>query len=123
MNPILQGVLEAVAPALVAAVIALLSPRLRTWFLYDRSEFEFDYNEGEGNPTWEDLRLTIKMEMVHNDYVTGARFLLNSKEPGENVGDIEVSNKFKKLFDGRFEIKLHSIIRAKMRSASSDATR
>ena len=127
MNPTLQSILEALAPALVTAVIALLSPRIRTWFLYDRSEFDFDYDESEGSPTWdiqwEDLRLTIKVDKVHNEHVTGARFLLNSKEPGETVGVIEVSNKFKKLFDGRFEIKLHSIIRAKMKSASSDTTR
>ena len=127
MNPILQDILKAVAPAIVAAIVAFLSPRIRTWFVYDRSEFDFDYDATEGQPTWdiqwEDLRLTIKVQEVHNDYVSGARFLMNSQEPGEDVGTIKVSNKFRELFDGRFAIKLHSIIRAKMKSTSSNVTR
>jgi hypothetical protein len=115
------------APAVVAAIIALLTPRIRGWFLYNRSEFNFDYNSAEGPPTWdiqwEDLRLTIEVKSVHNDHVKGARFVLNSKQPGQDVGDIAVSNKFQELFDGRFQIKLHSIIRTKIKLGTSGVSR
>ena len=123
MDPILYDIIKAVAPAVIAAILALLSPRIRNWFFYDRTEFDFDYKDDEGSPTWdiqwEDLRLTIQADKVHNDYLEKVRFLVNSKEPGEGPFDVPVSNQFRSYFRGRFQIKLHSVIRTKIRTGVS----
>ena len=123
MNAVLYDVLKAVAPAISAAILALLTPRIRNWFLYDRTEFDFDYEDGEGSPTWdiqwEDLRLTIEAGEIHNDRIDKVRFLLNKLEPGEGPFDIQVSNQFHDYFRGRFQIKLHSVVRTKTRASVS----
>jgi hypothetical protein len=120
---IVTEVLKVVASAITVGLLGLLSRPVRGLLFFRRTEYDFDYDAQDGAATWdiqwEDFRLTIKVEDVHNDHLDKVTFLKNKVKPGEQLDVLKVSDKFHKLFDGDIELKLNSVIRVKSKSSTA----
>lgn len=123
IDPILYGVLQALAPAITLALLGLFSGPVRAFLFFRRTEYDFDYDAQQGAATWdiqwEDFRLTIKVDEVHNDHLERVKFLKNKIEPGESFDVVKVSNKYHHLFDGDIQLKLNSVIRVVSKSPTA----
>lgn len=123
LDPILYGVLQALAPALTLALLGLFSGPVRALLFFRRTEYDFDYDAQQGGAIWdiqwEDFRLTIKVGAVHNDHLEKVKFLKNKVEPGESLDVVKVSDKFPHLFDNDIQLKLNSVIRVLSQSPTA----
>jgi hypothetical protein len=67
----------------------------------------------EWDVQWEDLRVTIAAQAVHNDHVEGLTLKTQDKNPGDALGDVTPSDKLLAASGPpKWFLKLSTIVRA-----------
>jgi hypothetical protein len=117
-------VLKGVIPVVAAAALAFVAEPVRTALLYRRIEYDFEYESGQGTTSWdiqwEDFRLTIDVEGVHNDYIEVVTFKKNHESPGDAAKPMKPSSEFRELFHKQIYVKLTQIVRTTTRQSELD---
>ncbi|MDQ2770483.1 MAG: hypothetical protein M3Y54_08290 [Bacteroidota bacterium] len=109
---------------LIVFLLTLLSKQIRQFLFYKRHEFEFQYDSDfrgcEYDVQWEELRLTVEVGEVHNDYLSNVIVKRNAVNPGKTYEKLEVSNKFIQIPEWSLYFKLNSIVRTKPQSGVNE---
>lgn len=111
-------VLSTLLTAALLAALAFLSKTVRRAVFYKRHDFELKYSSAssgcEWDIQWENLRVTLQVASVHNDYLEGLTVKTNDVSPGTNFPNLKVAEAYVEI-EGRprWLLKLASIVRAK----------
>jgi hypothetical protein len=116
-NIIILGAAGSLLAAGIVLLVSLLFKRGRYFLFYRVRSYELKYHTGvcdcQWDIQWEDLRFTIKVKDVHNDYLENVIVLRNTTQPEVPLGNVGVSYDFRKIEKWPLQLRVNSIIRAR----------
>jgi hypothetical protein len=123
-HEIIVGIITGLAGTLIIGLLGLLINPIRNALLYKRIEHDLEYVDNSGSCEWdiqwEDLRLTIKVSDVHNNYLENVVFTRNEHEHSNLIPSFPVKKTFQPFFSPKpIFIKLVSILRTKPKAGTT----